>query len=108
MEKSKPRIKRGWPMSYIGLPREPNPVWVLEYAETHGLTLEVAIEHLAVYLDTLSKDLANMSKELSASNAELVNPILEFAKYYKPVPYSFTPIPLVNVLAKDTSKKKKS
>jgi len=96
------------PTSYNRTPAQANPVWVAVYAEQHKLPVEVAIEHLSVHLAKLSKELAETAEALASSEPDLIAQITQLCKTYKIEPDAWAEIPLVNVLAKQSSKKKKS
>lgn len=96
------------PTSYNRTPAQPNPVWVAVYAEQHELSVEVAMEHLAVHLAKLSKELGEAAAALASGEPDLITQITKLCEVYKIQPDDWDKIPLVDVLAKPSTKKKRS
>lgn len=94
------------PTSYNRTPAQPNPVWVAVYAKQHDLSVEVAIEHLAVHLERLGKEIADASKALASGEPDLITQITKLCEIYKIEEDQWGEIPLVDVLAKPSGKKK--
>jgi len=95
------------PVCYNRTPAQANPVWVAVYAAQHELSVEVAMEHLAVHLAKLSKELAEAAEALASGEPDITTQITALCKIYKIEPNHWGSIPLVNVLAKPSAKKKK-
>lgn len=77
-----------------------NPVWIAEYMLQHDLSLEVAKEHLAVYMRDFIKQASRQAELLEGSDERTSNNIKVFVDTYKPIEGYYTEMPLINVLNK--------
>lgn len=94
---------RRWPSAFMSS-QTPNinPVWVAEYMREHNLSLEVAMEHMAVYLREFIRKLTKHVEKIEGSDQATLNQVKVFVDGYKPLEGYYSPIKLVRVIKEGT------
>lgn len=79
-----------------------NPMWIAEYMRQHNLSLEVVLEHWAVYMRRFLEQLTETVELIEGSDAKTVNAVKIFVKDCKPLDGFYGEIPLVKVFKEET------